>query len=90
MTMSTVTWATWDELKPGHKVRITQTVRVGLQSWPAIVTGTVRDTNTLVTGLTVERGSDDVVTVPTVHFVKENGELSSVVVDEMTKIEVLS
>ncbi len=40
-------------------------------------------------GLTVERGKDDMVAVPTVHFVKENGELSSVTIDAQTKIELL-
>lgn len=86
MTMPTVAY---NELKPGQRVRITQTVRVGLKSWPVVVTGAVRDLNVLVTGLTVDRGADDVVTVPTLHFVKDNGELSSVTIDENTKIELV-
>jgi hypothetical protein len=77
------------DLKPGQKIRITQTVRVGLKSWPAVVTGTFRDTQTLVTGLTVERAKDDIVTLPTVRFVKDNGELSSISVDQNTRIEVI-
>jgi hypothetical protein len=78
-----------EQLKPGQKIRITHEVRVGQRSWPATVEGTVRDVNVLVTGLTVERGKDDFVGVPTVHFVKPNGELSSITVDERTKIEVI-
>jgi hypothetical protein len=79
----------YDEVKPGQKVKITQTVRVGLQSWPATVTGTVRDRQMLMVGLTCERAKDDVVAIPTLHFVKDNGELSSVTIDENTRIEVL-
>jgi hypothetical protein len=79
----------YDSLKPGQKVKITQTVRVGLRSWPATVTGTVRDLQTLVTGLSTERARDDVVAIPTLHFIKENGELSSIAIDENTKIEVM-
>jgi hypothetical protein len=79
----------YEQVKPGQRVRITQTVRVGLSSWPAIAVGTVRDLQMLVTGLTTERAKDDVVAVPTLHFVKENGELSSVTIDENTRIEVL-
>ena len=79
----------YDQLKPGQKVKIVQTVRVGLDSWPATVTGTVRDVQVLVTGLATERAKDDVVAIPTVHFIKENGELSSVIIDENTRIEVL-
>jgi hypothetical protein len=77
------------DLKPGQKVKITQTVRVGTKSWPTVVEGTVRDVQTLVTGLTVDRAADDFVGVPTVHFTKPNGELSSIAVDERTKIELL-
>jgi hypothetical protein len=76
-------------LRPGQRVRITQTVRVGLKSWPVVVTGVVRDTQVLVTGLATQRAKDDVLTVDTLHFVKENGELSSVAIDENTRVEVL-
>ena len=31
-----------DALQPGQRIRITQTIRVGLQSWPAVVTGVFR------------------------------------------------
>ncbi len=78
------------ELKPGQRVRITQTVRVGRRSWPATVEGVVRDVNVLVTGLATERQTDDVVTLALVHFMKDNQELSSIGIDPQTKIELLS
>jgi len=77
------------DLKPGQRIRITQTVRVGSKSWPAVVTGTFRDAQVLVTGLSVDRAKDDIVTVPTLHFMKDNGELSSIAVDQNTRIELL-
>lgn len=79
----------FEDLQIGQRVRVTQPVRVGRRQWPAVVEGTVRDLKTLVTGLTVERGKDDIVTAPTVHLVKDNGELSSITVDEFTTFELL-
>jgi hypothetical protein len=77
------------ELQPGQRVRITQQVRVGRRQWPVTVEGKVRDVQVLVTGLATQRNPDDIVTVPTVHFIKDNQELSSIAVDENTKIEVV-
>ena len=80
---------TLQRLQPGQRLRITQTVRVGLQSWPAVVTGTFRSVSALVTGLATDRVPEDDIIVPTVHFTKDNGELSSVTLDENSRIEVL-
>jgi hypothetical protein len=78
-----------ESLQPGQRLRITQTVRVGLQSWPAVVTGTFRHVDSLATGLATERVPADDIVVPIVHFTKDNGELSSIAVDENTRIEVV-
>jgi hypothetical protein len=74
-------------LKPGDRIRITQTVRVGQQQWTTTTTGAFRDVRFLATGLSTERVPEDDIVVVTVHFTKDNGELSSVSVDEQTKIE---
>lgn len=79
----------YTDLKAGQRVRITQTVKIGSKSWPHTVEGVVRDVQTLVTGLAIQRNPDDIITVPTVHFMKDNKELSSVAVDEKTLIEVI-
>jgi hypothetical protein len=76
-------------LKPGQRIGITQTVRVGLKQWTTTVTGTFRNVNHLVTGLATDRVPEDEIVVVAVHFAKDNGELSSVTVDEQTKIELL-
>ncbi len=79
----------YHQLRPGQRIRITQTVRIGLDCWTTTVTGVFRETQVLVTGLATERAPDDIVSAPTIHFIKDNGELSSIVVDERTRIEVL-
>jgi hypothetical protein len=75
-------------LKPGQKIKITQTVRVGDREWPAIVTGTFRNVSFLATGLATQRLPEDDIVVVTVHFTKDNGELSSVALDEQSKVEL--
>jgi hypothetical protein len=77
-------------LHPGQRIKITQTVRVGLQQWTATVTGKFRALNYLVTGLATDRVPEDAIVVVAVHFEKEpHGELSSVTLDENSKVEVL-
>jgi len=79
-----------DDLKPGQRFRITQTVRVGLKSWPAVVIGTFRHLDKMATGLATDRVPTDAIIVPIVHFTKDNGELSSIAVDDCTVIEPLA
>jgi hypothetical protein len=74
-------------LQPGQRIRITQTVRVGNQQWQTTVTGIFRHVGYLVTGLATDRVPEDDIVVPAVHFTKDNGELSSITIDEQTKIE---
>ncbi|HEY2785139.1 MAG TPA: hypothetical protein VGJ05_09210 [Fimbriiglobus sp.] len=76
-------------LKPGDRIRITQTVRVGARTWPVPAEGVFRGLNYLATGITTERVVEDDIVVPTLHFTKDNGELSSVALDENTKVEKL-
>jgi hypothetical protein len=74
-------------LKPGDRIKITQTVRVGARVWPAVTGGVFRHVDYLATGLSTERVPEDDIVVPVVHFTKDNGELSSIAIDERTKVE---
>jgi hypothetical protein len=77
-------------LRPGQRIRITQTVRVGSSgTWTTTVEGTFRAVNYLATGLATDRVPEDDIVVVTVHFTKDNGELSSITLDEHSKIELL-
>jgi hypothetical protein len=77
------------KLQPGQRLRITQIVRVGMKSWPAIITGTFRHLDSLATGLATQRLPQDDIIIPILHFTKDNGELSSVALDEQSRIEIL-
>lgn len=77
------------KLKPGMRIRIKQLVRVGLKSWPVEVAGTFRHLDSLATGLATERLSQDDIVVPLLHFTKDNKEMSTVAVDEHTRIEIV-
>ena len=77
-------------LKPGQRIRITQKMRVGSSArWDAPIEGVFRKVNFLATGIATERVPEDDIVVVTVHFTKDNGELSSVTLDEHTRVEVV-
>ncbi len=76
-------------LKPGQRIRITQTVRVGFKQWTTTVEGTFRNVKYLATGLATDRLPEDDIVVVSVHFTKDNGELSSVTLDEQSQIELV-
>lgn len=76
-------------LKPGQRIRITQSVRVGDREWTTTVEGVFRQLNYLATGLSTERVPEDDIVMPLVHFTKDNGELSSITLDENSKVSVI-
>jgi hypothetical protein len=77
-------------LKPDQRIRVTQTVRLNCRrSWETKVEGAYRGLNFLATGLATDRVPEDDIVVVCVHFTKDNGELTSITLDELSKIEVL-
>ena len=79
-----------DELKAGQRIRITQTVKVGsTKTWTFVVEGKFRHVDSLATGLATQRLQQDDIVVPVVHFTKDNQEMSSITIDERTKVEAL-
>jgi hypothetical protein len=78
-------------LKPGQRIRVTQVVRVGSSAaWKATVEGVFRAVHFLATGLATDRVPEDEIVVVSVHFTKDNGELSSITLDENSHVEVVS
>ena len=73
-------------LKPGDAIRVTQTVRIGARKWETTVEGAFREIAYLKTGITTERVPEDDLVVPLVRFTKPNGELTSISLDEKTKV----
>jgi hypothetical protein len=78
-----------EKLKPGQRLHIRQLVRVGLKTWPVEITGTFRHLDSLATGLATHRLPQDDILVAILHFTKDNGELSSVALDEHTSVAAL-
>jgi hypothetical protein len=79
-----------NQLQPGQRLRITQRVKIGsTKTWELTVEGTFRHVDSLATGLATDRLPIDDIIVPVVHFTKDNKEMSSITVDEHTKIEPL-
>jgi hypothetical protein len=76
-------------LRPGQRIKITQKIRVGFQKWTTEVVGRFRLFNFLATGIATQRVPEDDIVVVAVHFIKDNGELSSITVDEHTRVEAL-
>ena len=81
--------AVLEKLQPGQRLRITQLIRVGLKTWPARMEGRFRHLDSLATGLATHRVEQDEILIAILHFTKDNGELSSIALDEHTKIELL-
>jgi hypothetical protein len=77
-------------LQTGQRIRLTHKMRVGSSAeWQAPVEGVFRHVNFLATGIATERVPEDDIVVVTVHFTKDNNELSSITIDEHTRIEVV-
>ncbi len=74
-------------LTPGDRIRVVQSVRVGSRKWDTTAEGTFREIAYLETGITTERVKEDDLVVPVVRFTKPNGELSSISIDENTRVE---
>jgi hypothetical protein len=73
-------------LKPGDAIRVVQTVRVGSRKWTTTVDGAFREIAYLETGVTTDRVKEDDLVVPLVRFIKPNGELASISLDEHTLV----
>ena len=73
-------------LKPGDPIRAIQTVRVGSRKWETTTDGIFREIAYLETGITTERVKEDDLVVPLVRFTKPNGELTSISIDEHTRV----
>lgn len=78
-------------LRPGMRLEITQRVRIGsTKTWTTSVAGTFRLLDSLATGIATQRIPADDIIVPILHFTKDNGELTSVALDEFSELKILS
>ncbi len=75
------------ELQPGDKVHVDHTIKVGLSSWHKDITGTVVRTERQRNGLHYQRANDDKVYTDHIILRLEDGELTSVTMDEFTVLK---
>jgi hypothetical protein len=77
-------------LQPGQRIRLTQTVAINTRRrWNTTVEGVFRHVNFLATGIATERVPEDDIVVVSVHFTKDNGELSSITLDDSSQVVLL-
>ncbi|MHC4181538.1 MAG: hypothetical protein ACYSWU_28935 [Planctomycetota bacterium] len=76
----------FDELKPGDRIQVEQTVTVGQKSWAATTTGCVVRTERRRHGLHFDRGHDDKVFSDVILLELPDGELTTVTMDEFTEL----
>jgi hypothetical protein len=76
-------------LEPGDRVAIEHTVRVGMRQWTTTVAGAVVRTERNRHGLHFRRNADDKVYSDVVVLKLDDGQLSSVTIDEYTVVKKL-
>jgi hypothetical protein len=74
------------ELKPGDSVEVVHTVIVGNKRWPSTTTGTVVRTERRRHGLHFRRNYDDKVYSDVIILRRADGELTTVTMDEFTRL----
>jgi hypothetical protein len=77
------------ELKPGDRIEILHEVKVGLKVWSTRTVGTVVSTDRRRHGLHFRRNRDDKVWSDVILLKRDDGEQTTVTVDEFTDLRRL-
>lgn len=80
----------FQELKPGDRVEIRHDVKVGFRSWTITSTGTVVKTERRRHSLHFRRNYDDKVFSDMIVLRRDDGELTTVTLDEFSELRRLS
>jgi hypothetical protein len=79
------------ELRPGDRIELIHQVKVGSsKTWQTKTVGTVVNTERRRQGLHFRRALDDKVFADTIKLKRDDGELTSVTMDEFTELHRLS
>ncbi|MEX0676854.1 MAG: hypothetical protein WD063_07245 [Pirellulales bacterium] len=80
----------FSELVPGDRVEVEHEVKVGsTKTWTVKTTGTVVRTERRRQGLHFRRNPDDKVFADTIVLTRDDGELTSITMDELTELRRL-
>lgn len=77
----------FETLKPGDRVEVEHEVKVGLTRWQTTTHGTVVKTQRRRHGMHFRRAKDDKVFTDEVILRREDGELTTVTLDEFTVLK---
>ncbi|MBX7074426.1 MAG: hypothetical protein K1X71_14870 [Pirellulales bacterium] len=75
------------ELAPGARVELYHEVKVGAEIWPTVTEGTVVRTERRRHGLHYRRNVDDKVFSDLIVLRRDDGELTTVTMDEFTRLK---
>ena len=76
-------------LKPEDRIELKHEVKVGFRSWETVTSGTVVRTERRRHGLHHRRGGDDKVFSDTIVLRRDDGELTTVTLDEFSELTKL-
>jgi hypothetical protein len=81
----------FEDLKPGDRIEVVHEVKVGSsKTWTTRTTGTVMHVERRRQGLHFRRNPDDKVFADTILLVRDDGEETSITMDEFTEIKRLN
>jgi hypothetical protein len=80
---------TYAALQPGDRVEITHEVKVGFRAWSSVTQGTVVKKDRLRHGLHEQRNFDDKVYSDILVVKKDDGELTTITLDEFSDLRKL-
>lgn len=76
-------------LRPGDRIELEHEVKVGFRTWTTKTTGTVVRTERRRHGLHVDRNYDDKVFSDVIVLQRDNGELTTVTIDDYSILKKL-
>lgn len=79
-----------NQLQPGDRVEIAHDVKVGFKTWTSLTTGIVERVERRRHGLHYRRNLDDKVFSDLIVLRRDNGELTTLTVDEFTQLRRVS
>jgi len=80
----------FEQLQPGDRVELTHEVKVGYDRWNAITQGTVVNKERRRHGLHYRRNTDDKVFSDVLTLRRDDGELTTVTLDEFSQLKKLT
>ena len=81
------TLLTFESLQPGDRIEVRHEVKVGFRAWPSLTTGTVVRTERRRHGLHHRRNNDDKVFSDLIVLKRDDGELTTVTLDEFSELK---